>query len=88
MIKGHPKEGESVINRGILFETNVCVKSYVPNHPIPILFLDFMLQKNVLAYFHILIHTLLKIEYPPNFPLYIKFWTNSSENPISPKSTS
>ena len=70
--KGYPKEGEFVIKRGILFETNICEELY-SKPPNSYHFPRFHVTKSVLDYFHVFIRKLLKTAYPSNFPLYIKF---------------
>ena len=69
---GYLKEGESVIERGVLLETNICEKicSKPPNsYPFP----RFHFTQCVLDYFHVLIGKLRETEYPLNFHLYIQF---------------
>ena len=69
---GYLKEGESVIERGVLLETSICEKicSKPPNsYPFP----RFNITQNVLDELHVLICKLLETEYPLNFQLYIKF---------------
>ena len=69
---GYLKEGESVIKRSVLLETNICeeICSKPPNsYPFP----RFDVTQNALDELHVLIHKLLETEYPLNFQLYIKF---------------
>ena len=70
--KGYPKEGEFVIKRAVLLETRVCeeVCSKPPNY---YSFPQIYVTNSVLGYFHVFIRELLQRDYPPNFPLYIKF---------------
>ena len=70
--KEYLKEGESVIKRGILLETNICeeICSKPPNY---YSFPRFHVTQCVLDYFHVLNRKLLKKAYPPNFPLFIQF---------------
>ena len=70
--KGYLKEGESVIKRGVLLQTNICeeICSKPPNYyPFP----RFHVTQYALDELHVLICKLLKTEYPLNFQLYIKF---------------
>ena len=66
------KEGESVIKRSVLIETNICeeICSKPPNYyPFP----RFYVTQYVLDELHVLSRKLLETEYPLNFQLYIKF---------------
>ena len=70
--KGYLKEGESVIKRGVLLETNICEEiCSKPSNYYP--FPRFNVTQCVLDYFHVLTRKLLKKAYPPNFPLYTQF---------------
>ena len=69
---GYPKEGESVIRRGVLLETNICeeICSKPPNsYPFP----RFDVTQYALDELHVLIRKLLETGYTLNFQLYIQF---------------
>ena len=69
---GYLKEGQSVIKRSVLLETNICeeICSKPPNYyPFP----RFHITQCVLDEVHVFIHNLLETAYPPDFPLYITF---------------
>ena len=69
---GYLNEGESVIKRSVLLQTNICEKicSKPPNYyPFP----RFHVTQSVQDELHVLVRKFLQTGYPPNFQLYIKF---------------